>query len=46
MRDRTETAASKVAALYRASMAAVGLDDGDFIEYTPTVANCDDWGTG
>jgi len=36
------------AALYRASMAAAGLndDEGDFIEDTPSVVNCDDWGTG
>lgn len=34
------------ATLYRASMAAAGMDDDDFVEDTPTVANCDDWGTG
>lgn len=36
------------AAVYRASMAAAGMDDvdDDGIEDTPTVANCDDWGTG
>lgn len=35
-------------ALYRATLAAAGMSDADddFIEDTPAVANCDDWGTG
>lgn len=46
--DQLRTLVRAQAAVYRASMAAAGMDDDedDGIEDTPMVANCDDWGTG